>query len=127
MKNISSFKSFKFDMNMPHAFCMIEYTSRVTLPFPYCTDASTDDILHGLEVVVLLDLGLPLRPHGLFQLDSRLCRLDVVRDVAALAAGEVDGLLLDGDLGGEGLEVAFGQGLCFGGLLALVGEFSLLL
>jgi len=47
-------------------------------------------------------------------------------DVAALLAGEVNGLLLQGDLGRKGLEVALGKQLSLKGRLALRCETTLL-
>lgn len=64
--------------------------------------ADTQEIasLHGLEVVGLLDLGLPLLPHGFPQRVSGLGRLDVVLHGAVLLARQVDRLVLEGHLGG---------------------------
>lgn len=84
-------------------------------------------LLHRLEVVGLLDLGLPLLPHRLLELLPLRRRLDVVLDALVLLAEDVDGLVLQGHLGGEGLEVALGKQLGLEGLLALGRYLSLLL
>lgn len=83
--------------------------------------------LHRLQVVGLLDRGPPLLAHRLAQLLPLVRRGNVVEDAAVLVAGQVDGLLLQRHLGGEGLEVALGEELGLEGLLALGGEFSLFL
>lgn len=62
--------------------------------------------LHGLEVVGLLDLALALLAHRLAQLLPLVRREDGVLDAVVLAAGQVDGLLLQRDLGGQGLDVS---------------------
>lgn len=88
---------------------------------------TTNPLLHGLEVVGLLDLGLAVLAHRLAQLVSLGRRLEVVLDVAALLSGQVDGLLRQRDLWREGLDVARGQDLCLEGLLFLGCGLALLL
>lgn len=80
-------------------------------------------ILHGLEVVCLLDLGLPLLAHRRPQL------LPLVHGLEGLLrrAGQVDGLLLQRYLGRERLNVARGEDLRLEDALALGGDASLFL
>lgn len=62
--------------------------------------------LHRLEVVVLLDLGLPLLPHRLPQLLALLrCGNGILHGTVGRAR-QVDRLLLQGNLGRQGLNVA---------------------
>lgn len=83
--------------------------------------------LHRLQVVRLLDLGPSLLAHSLPQFLSLLRRGEIVQHAAVLLAGQVHRLLLQRYLWRQGLEVAFGEELCFEGLLALGREFSLFL
>lgn len=103
--------------NQPSLFLLIQFFFSIFFFF----------FLHRLQVVGLLDRGPPLLAHRLAQLLPLIRRGDVVEDAAVLVAGQVDGLLLQRHLGGEGLEVALGEELGLEGLLALGGEFSLFL
>lgn len=68
-------------------------------------------VLHRLQVVGLLDLGLALLPHGLTELLALFRGDEVGGDVTVLLTGQVDGLVLQGYLGRQGLEVALGEEL----------------
>ena len=78
-------------------------------------------VLHRLQVIGFLDLSPSLLSHGLLQLLSLACSRDIVFHGTSFLALDIDRLVLQRDLGGEGLEVSFGEQFGFEILLALRG------
>lgn len=83
--------------------------------------------LHGLQVISLLNLGLSLLAHSLPELLSLISSRNIINHASAFLPGQINGLVLDGDLGGQSFQVSFGEELSFESLLALGGDSSLLL
>ena len=63
-------------------------------------------VLHALQVIGLLDLGLPLGPHSLAQLLPLVRRVDGVLHAASIFARQVQRLLLQWYLRCQRLQVA---------------------
>lgn len=62
--------------------------------------------LHSLEVVGLLNLCAPLLSHRLAQLLSRFASGNIILHTAVLFARKIDRLVLERNLGLQGLKVA---------------------
>lgn len=66
-------------------------------------------LLHALQVIGLLDLGLALLLHGPAQRLARVVGGDGALERPRLVGGEVDALVLQRDLGRQGVQVSFRQ------------------
>jgi hypothetical protein len=91
------------------------------LVFKWMSLKSSSEDLHRLEIVGLLDLGLPFLAHGLAQLLPLGRRLERVLDITVLLGRQVDRLLRQRYLGCEGRQIARLQYLLFQQALALGG------
>lgn len=76
-------------------------------------------VLHGLQVVGLLDLGLSFLAHRLLELLSLLRRRNIVLNATVFIAGQIDRLVLQWNLGCKSLQVTLGEQLSLEGLGAL--------